>query len=85
MKISVFTVGTPDISVESLPSRLKAHGYDGIEWRIAQRQDVPPEPMPPKSQWYWTYNQATLNLSDVIEEAKRAHKLTTQAGLEVII
>lgn len=83
MKLSVFTVGTPDISVENLPSRLKAYGYDGIEWRIAKRQDAPPNPVPPKGQWYWTYNQATLNLANVVEEAKWAHELTTQAGLEV--
>lgn len=84
MKIAVFTVGTPDLSVETLPIRLKHHGYHGIEWRIASRPQTPPEPLPPRNQWYWTYNQATLNLDQIHKEAVRAKSLSDQAGLEIV-
>jgi sugar phosphate isomerase/epimerase len=40
MKLSVFTVSTPDLTPEQLAREAKAAGFDGIEWRY---KEVPEE------------------------------------------
>ena len=84
MKIAVFTVGTPDLTVETLPGQLKHYGYNGVEWRVAERPAAAPQPLPDRSQWYWTYNQATLNLAAIEAEAQHAKELCDGVGLEIV-
>lgn len=83
MKFSVFTVGTPDLTIPQVVQRLKHHGYDAVEWRVSDRPEGKPNPMPPRELWYWGYNQCTLRLSAIDEEAKMAKSLSDEAGLEI--
>ncbi len=83
MQIAVFTVSTPDLTVETLPGRLREYGAEGIEWRVAARPISPPHPVPPRSQWYWINNHATLNLHQIQKEATWAKELCDQAGIAV--
>jgi len=76
-KYSVFTVMTPDLTVEEVPKVLAELGYEGVEWRVAQ---VPSEI---KEINYWRGNKATLDVTKLLEEAKRAKKLCDDYGLKV--
>jgi len=83
MKFSVFTVGTPDLTISQAVQRLKHHGYDAVEWRVSDRPQEKPVPLPPREMWYWRYNQCTLRLSEIAREAKMAKSLSDEAGLEI--
>jgi len=76
-KYSVFTVMTPDIRVDEVPKVLAELGYEGVEWRVAT---VPKEV---KIINYWRGNLATLDVTRILEEAKRAKKLCDDYGLAV--
>lgn len=77
-KYAVFTVMTPDLSVEEVPKILSEMGYEGIEWRVAKRPKVKPI-----SFNYWQSNIATLNEENLLEEVKLAKKLCDDHGLEI--
>lgn len=83
MKFSVFTVGTPDLTLSEAVKQLKHHGYDGVEWRVSDRPQAKPDPMPVREMWYWRYNQCTLELSDLDNEVRLAKSLSDEAGLEI--
>ena len=42
MRISAFTLILPDLGLEEAAERLRAAGYDGVEWRLAPPQTGPP-------------------------------------------
>ena len=63
MQIAVFTVST-DLTVETLPGRLREYGAEGIEWRVAAAHIAAPSSTA-RSQWYWINNHATLNLHQI--------------------
>lgn len=76
-KYSVFTVMIPEYRVEEVPKVLASYGYDGVEWRVAERREPVGRPN------YWTANRATLNEENILEEARLAARLCRDAGLEV--
>jgi len=77
MKLGVFTVGLPDLTPEEAVREIKDAGYDGVEWRVAR---VPEEVRGEKPS-FWGNNLCTLAPTE--EEARRARRLSEQAGLEV--
>src|SRR5215218_1442001 len=77
MKVGVFTVGLPDLTPEEAVREIKEAGYDGVEWRVARvPQDVRSE-----EPSFWGNNLCTLAPTE--EDARRARRLSEEAGLEV--
>jgi len=77
MKLGVFTVGLPDLTPEEAVRELKDAGYEGIEWRVARV----PEEVRGEEPSFWGNNLCTLAPTE--EEARRTHRLSEGAGLEV--
>lgn len=75
MKYAVFTVACPEYDIPDVPAKLKSLGYDGIEWRVADR------PAEPKGTNFWTDNKATLAFDRLMEEGPRVRAMTEAAGL----
>ncbi|WP_342573336.1 sugar phosphate isomerase/epimerase family protein [Paenibacillus sp. FSL R5-0749] len=59
MKLSVFTVATPDLNAEELASAAAAAGIDGIEWRF---RGIPEEAMSEEPS-YWRNNRCSVDPS----------------------
>jgi sugar phosphate isomerase/epimerase len=77
MKVGVFTVSLPDLTPDEAVREIKDAGYDGVEWRVAHvpgglRSDEPS---------FWGNNLCTLE--PTVEEARRARRLSEEAGLEI--
>ena len=77
MKVGVFTVGLPDLTPEEAVRELRDAGYDGVEWRVARV----PEDVKSEKPSFWGNNLCTLAPTE--EEARRARRLSEEAGLEV--
>src|SRR5688572_9167047 len=77
MKVGVFTVGLPDLTPEEAVSELKDAGYDGVEWRVTR---VPKEARGEEPS-FWGNNLCTLEPTE--EEARRARRISEEAGLEI--
>lgn len=78
MKIAVFTVSLPEYTPEQAVTKLKEHGYDGIEWRVVDQQ-----PSADGQPGFWAGNNCTWPLSTFVEDAPRIKSLTTHASLEM--
>lgn len=76
MLYSVFTVSTPDYDPETTAVKLRAAGYDGVEWRVTD-QGAPPDGRP----GFWSGNRATWPLSTLVEDAPRMRAVSEAAGL----
>lgn len=83
MKFSVFTVSTPDYDLEQTVAKLKAFGYDGVEWRVADALKEEPEAIPPKERWYWSYNKSTLEIDTIEESAASIKSVCDRHGIEI--
>ncbi|MEK4273604.1 sugar phosphate isomerase/epimerase family protein [Paenibacillus sp. FSL R7-0026] len=59
MKLSVFTVATPDLNAEELASAAAAAGIDGIEWRF---RGIPEDAMSEEPS-YWRNNRCSVDPS----------------------
>jgi sugar phosphate isomerase/epimerase len=77
MKIGVFTVSLPDLTPEEAVREIKDAGYDGVEWRVARV----PEEVRGEQPSFWGNNLCTLAPTE--EEARRARRVSEEAGLEV--
>jgi sugar phosphate isomerase/epimerase len=77
MKLGDFTVGLPDLTPEEAVREIKDAGYDGVEWRVARV----PEEVRGEEPSFWGNNLCTLAPAE--EEARRARRLSAEAGLEV--
>jgi sugar phosphate isomerase/epimerase len=77
MKLGVFTVGLPDPTPEEAVRELKDAGYDGVEWRVTRI----PEEARSEEPSFWSNNLCTLAPTE--EEARRARRISEEAGLEV--
>src|SRR5918994_1374622 len=77
MKLGVFTVGLPDLTPEEAVRELSNAGYDGVEWRVTR---VPKEASGEEPS-FWGNNLCTLAPTEA--EARRARRLSEEAGLEV--
>ncbi len=77
MKVGVFTVGLPDLTPEEAVQEIKDAGYDGVEWRVTR---VPDE-VKGEEPSFWGNNLCTLAPTE--EEARRARRISEEAGLEI--
>jgi sugar phosphate isomerase/epimerase len=77
MKLGVFTVGLLELTPEEAVREIKDPGYDGVEWRVARV----PEEVRGEEPSFWGNNLCTLAPTE--EEARRARRLSQEAGLEV--
>ena len=77
MKLGVFTVGLPDLTPEEAVRELRNAGYDGVEWRVTRV----PEEARSEEPSFWGNNLCTLAPTE--EEARRARRISEEAGLEV--
>jgi sugar phosphate isomerase/epimerase len=77
MKVGVFTVGLPDLTPEEAVREIKDAGYDGVEWRVTRV----PEEARSEEPTFWGNNLCTLAPTE--EEARRARRISEEAGLEV--
>ena len=77
MKVGVFTVALPDLTPEEAVRELKDAGYEGVEWRVARV----PEEARSEEPSFWGNNLCTLAPTE--EEARRARRISEEAGLEV--
>ena len=82
MKFGVFSVSMPEYTPAQSVQLLKEQGYDGVEWRVAEMPDQAPENVP-YAYRYWAYNKSTLELRNILEEAKQAKALCDEAGLAI--
>src|SRR5215210_7142864 len=77
MKVGVFTVGLPDLTPEEAVREIKDASYDGVEWRFARV----PKDVKGETPSFWGNNLCTLAPTE--EDARRARRLSEEAGLEV--
>lgn len=80
MKLSVFTVVTPDLTPEELAAEAKAAGLDGIEWRYKEI----PEDAKNEEPSFWRRNLCSIDPRSSDEELERFRSLTLDHGLEVV-
>lgn len=84
MKISIFTVSTPEYNVDETIAFAKEIGCDGLEWRVS---DPPPAAKPENYTFekrYWSFNRSTLDIDKIETELPVAVDKTRAAGLEVL-
>lgn len=78
MKISVFTVITPEFTPEEVVKRLAHLRYEGVEWRVVT---VLKENEQETS--FWKGNKCTLSLETLEEKADYIKGITEAVGLEI--
>lgn len=77
IKLSVFTVSTPELSPEELAASAREAGLQGIEWRY---KDTPAE-IAVQAPSYWGNNKCTISPSGGEAELERFKLATEQQGL----
>ena len=77
MKVGVFTVGLPDLTPEEAVREIESAGYHGVEWRVTRV----PEEARSEEPSFWGNNLCTLAPTE--EEARRARRISEEAGLEI--
>jgi sugar phosphate isomerase/epimerase len=75
MKVSVFTVQTPQFDLEETIIQLQQAGYDGVEWRVSKAVRAVPDPLPPRAEWYWKYNKSTIDCDTILDHVDSVKKL----------
>ena len=90
MKFGVFTVCMPEYDIPESIALLADLGYDGIEFRVKELVEETEEGLashnPDNKQYpyrYWGYNKSTLDVNNIMEEAKKAKALCDEHGLDV--
>lgn len=80
MKLSVFTVATPDLTPEELVQAAREAGLHGVEWRY---KEIPADAAG-EAPSYWRNNLCSIDPSLPDEELLRFKHLTEAAGLEMV-
>lgn len=80
MKLSVFTVVTPDLTPEELAAAAKAAGIEGVEWRF---KEIPEEAKDEKPS-FWRRNLCSIDPKASEEELARFERVTKEHGLETV-
>lgn len=80
MKLSVFTVATPDLTPEQLAAEAKAAGLDGIEWRYKETSDEAKKQAPS----FWGNNLCTIDPRSEESEQLKFRTAAEQHGLKVL-
>ncbi len=79
MKLSIFTVATPEVTPEELVAIASKVGIHGIEWRYKEPTPGAEKQAPS----YWGNNLCTINPANGDAEIDRFRQLTEAAGLEI--
>ncbi|MEK3881996.1 sugar phosphate isomerase/epimerase family protein [Paenibacillus sp. PL2-23] len=77
MKYAVFTVMTPDCSLERTAQLLKEYGYDGVEWRFTNNNPAKKDEQPS----FWGNNLSTVAADSTEDELAAVRALMDGAGL----
>ncbi|MEW9700828.1 sugar phosphate isomerase/epimerase family protein [Paenibacillus sp. SI8] len=77
MKLSVFTVSTPDLTPEGLAKAAQAAGIDGIEWRY---KEIPADAANEKPS-FWRNNLCSIDPSASDEELERFKRVAMDHNL----
>ncbi|MFH5186429.1 sugar phosphate isomerase/epimerase family protein [Paenibacillus sp. TAB 01] len=80
MKLSVFTVVTPDLTPEELAAAAKEAGIDGIEWRF---KEVAPELKDEKPS-FWRNNLCSIDPSATDAELEKFVQAAQTNGLQAV-
>lgn len=80
MKLSVFTVATPDLTPEQLVVTAKEAGLNGVEWRFAEVPEAAANDKPS----FWGNNLCTLNPESTAQELLHYKQITEEQGLEIV-
>ncbi|WP_130616468.1 sugar phosphate isomerase/epimerase family protein [Cohnella abietis] len=80
MKLSVFTVSTPELSPEELAAKAKQAGLQGIEWRYKETPADVANQVPS----FWGNNQCTISPSGGEVELDRFKRATELQGLTTV-
>lgn len=83
MKLSVFTVSTPEFGIEETVKTLKEIGYHGVEWRVT---NPPPMEKPENYSFgsrYWSYNKSTLDIDQIESQVIEMKSICDKYDLEV--
>ncbi|MCZ8516182.1 sugar phosphate isomerase/epimerase [Paenibacillus filicis] len=80
MKLSVFTVVTPDLTPEELAVAAKEAGLDGIEWRFKEI----PEEFKDEKPSFWRRNLCSIDPKASDEELARFDRAAKDNGLETV-
>lgn len=75
MKFALFSGSTPEWTPLELAGRLKAQGWDGVEWRVVDQK-------PSAEPGFWAGNRATFPLTGLADLAADVAAATQGAGLE---
>lgn len=83
MKFGIFSVSMPEYDVAQTIKILSELGYNGVEWRV----NNPPPSQKPEGYCfesrYWTFNQSTLDINNIENEAIKAKSLCDEYGLDI--
>lgn len=80
MKLSVFTVVTPDFNPEQLVDAAKSAGIDGVEWRFKGI----PEEAKNEAPSFWRRNLCSIDPEQSQQEMLKFKTLTESRGLEIV-
>lgn len=80
MKLSVFTVATPELTPEELVQAAQEAGLHGVEWRY---KEIPADAAGEKPS-FWRNNLCSIDPSLQEEELLRFKQITEAAGLEMV-
>ncbi|WP_454190677.1 sugar phosphate isomerase/epimerase family protein [Paenibacillus sp. Marseille-Q7038] len=80
MKLSVFTVATPDMTPKELVKAASVAGIEGVEWRYKGI----PEHAKAETPSFWGRNLASIDPAGTNDDILDVRNLTTEAGLTSI-
>ncbi|MGN7360259.1 sugar phosphate isomerase/epimerase family protein [Paenibacillus sp. SAF-054] len=80
MKLSVFTVVTPDLTPEELVKSARAAGLDGVEWRFKEV----PAALSDEKPSFWGNNLCSIDPSLSEPELLKFKEITADAGLDMV-
>ncbi|MEI7025434.1 sugar phosphate isomerase/epimerase family protein [Paenibacillus sp. y28] len=80
MKLSVFTVATPDLTPEELAAAAKQAGIDGVEWRY---KEIPAE-LQGENPSFWRNNLCTMNPAGDEAHLDRFRRAAADNGLTTV-
>ena len=79
-KYAVFTVMCPELDLEETAALAASLGFDGLEWRVAEKA---PEAITEID--YWSGNRATVDVDDLDADLARAKQIAGRHGLAMPI
>jgi sugar phosphate isomerase/epimerase len=79
-KYAVFTVMCPECDLEETASLAASLGFDGLEWRVAEKSPDPIDEID-----YWSGNRSTVDINDVGTDLARAKEIASRHGLAMPI